>query len=268
MFPYPESNEYQAIRISQYGDMRWAQAARESITCIAVAPSRSRHRGSLLPGTVARWTTIMWLPTSARSLIPNFPVTRPQGEYQRYTSRCVAGRGFCMIDSTNAWIMARADELWESARGNCISYARLCYEYVARAFPHGMYSGDNSVEKIISRMSGDCGNQAGAGRVAGHRAMPGVALPGCLPQQHRCSHLAVSLPIYSFSPVRSRQSCCSRMAACQLARAYILLFVHGSLAACGLTECGFCGLLIILGKPAQAIGSFVQPRLDESFNIL
>ena len=88
----------------------------------------------------------------------NGPYTE-QAWYKRYTGKSTEADGSQMIDPTHSWVVSNANSLWDKSGGDVIEYARLCYEFVAESFTYGIYDGDNSVNAIIGRMSGDCGNQ-------------------------------------------------------------------------------------------------------------
>jgi hypothetical protein len=89
----------------------------------------------------------------------DLPYDTESALYKRYTSRCTADAGYQMIDPAHPWVVSQAESLWSQSGGDPVEYARLCYEKVASAFSYGIYDGDNSVDEILDRMSGDCGNQ-------------------------------------------------------------------------------------------------------------
>lgn len=76
--------------------------------------------------------------------------------YSKYT-----GQNGKFIVPDNGIIKGIADKLWKESSENIISYARLCYEYVAGNMKYlNANTGLHPLDKILSDGGGDCGNQA------------------------------------------------------------------------------------------------------------
>lgn len=163
VLPFPESNSYQEIRNMSYSNAEVGEN-NEGVkylyyytTYNNVLPSGSRFID-------ANYTVDMYAVETDFDAIthPDLPYDTKSTSYFRYTDVC---RGednntyFNMINPNHPWVKEKANQLWEQSGQNRIEYARLCYECVASEFTYGIYDGDNSVEEIIQRMSGDCGNQ-------------------------------------------------------------------------------------------------------------
>ena len=162
--PFPESNPYQEIRNLSYGDAKVGEN-RADVKYLYyyavnnnVLPSGSRFID------VNYTVDMYYVETDFEAIThPELPYDTKSSSYKRYTNVC-KGKGdnntyFNMINPKHPWVEEKADQLWEQSGQNRIEYARLCYECVASEFTYGIYDGDNSVEEIIERMSGDCGNQ-------------------------------------------------------------------------------------------------------------
>lgn len=156
--PSPQTNQYQTIRNSEYGNGK-VETTKEGVQYIVYY-----HDGSVESPKIVLENTytvdFQYLETDFSKITHRDLAYDTESEsYKRYTSRTTAGAGFQMIDPLHPWVVAQANELWSQSGNDPIEYARLCYEKVASAFTYGIYEGDNSVDEIIERMSGDCGNQ-------------------------------------------------------------------------------------------------------------
>lgn len=83
-----------------------------------------------------------------------YPYNEQSSEYKQYTSE--NGE---YINPGNTQIKQISSELWKQAEGEIITYARLCYEYVAANFKYlnpntGLYP----LTTILANGGGDCGN--------------------------------------------------------------------------------------------------------------
>lgn len=156
--PSPQTNQYQTIRNSKCGDGK-PESSSEGVQYIVYY-----YEGSVPSSEIVLENTytvdFQYLETDFSKIVHrDLAYDTESASYKRYTSRCTADEGFQMIDPLNPWVVAQADELWSQSGDDPVEYARLCYEKVASAFTYGIYDGDNSVDEIIDRMSGDCGNQ-------------------------------------------------------------------------------------------------------------
>ena len=165
LLPYPETNEYQEISDSDHGNTPVYTSDTGVNYLMEDMTSNFPASGS---DFIANHFTVDYytVTTSFADITePDLPYDTESAAYKRYTSVCVGyndDRPFHMIDPTHPTIVEWADMLWEKAGGNRINYARQCYNFVASNFTYGIFddeSGDNSVEEIIDRMMGDCGNQ-------------------------------------------------------------------------------------------------------------
>ena len=156
--PNPQTNQYQTIRNSQYGEGK-LETSEEGVPYIVYYYDGSAtSKEIVLENTYT--VDFQYLETDFSKIVHrDLAYDTESALYKRYTSRCTADAGYQMIDPLNPWVMAQADDLWAQAGKDPVEYARLCYEKVASAFTYGIYDGDNSVDEIIGRMSGDCGNQ-------------------------------------------------------------------------------------------------------------
>jgi len=157
--PFPESNQYQEIRNAAYGSAKMEHSPEGVGYLYYYATSNFLPSGSRFIDF--NYTVDMYYVETNFDAIthPDLPYDTKTGWYKRYTSTTVAAGGFNMINPNHPWVFETSNMLWEQSGHNRIEYARLCYEYVASHFTYGMYDGTNSVEEIIDRMSGDCGNQ-------------------------------------------------------------------------------------------------------------
>lgn len=159
ILPYAETDQYQTIRESEYGDATLATSPEGVKYLYYAATSNFPSSGSNV--VKHDFTVDLQLLETDFSKITqrDIPYDTDQAWYKRYTGKSTDSDGSQMIDPTHSWIVANANSLWDESGGDVIEYARLCYEFVADSFTYGMYDGDNSVNAIIERMSGDCGNQ-------------------------------------------------------------------------------------------------------------
>lgn len=159
ILPYAETDQYQTIRESEYGDATLATSPEGVKYLYYAGTSNFPSSGSNV--VKHDFTVDLQLLETDFSKITqrDIPYDTDQAWYKRYTGKSTDSDGSQMIDPTHSWIVANANSLWDESGGDVIEYARLCYEFVADSFTYGMYDGDNSVNAIIERMSGDCGNQ-------------------------------------------------------------------------------------------------------------
>lgn len=76
--------------------------------------------------------------------------------YKKYTG----ANGDIIVPDLNA-LQPITSELWDTAKGNIVEYARLCYEYVARNMKYiNPNTGLHPLKDILAMGGGDCGNQA------------------------------------------------------------------------------------------------------------
>ena len=162
LLPYPETNEYQVISDSQINSA-------EIMTSDTGVKYLMCHKKSNFPASGKEfishtYTVDYYTRTTAFGLItePSLPYDTSTPEYKRYTSVCMGeddGRWGAMIDPENPTIAGWADALWSKSKGNHVDYAKLCYDWVTSHFTYGIYYENNTIEDILKRMSGDCGNQ-------------------------------------------------------------------------------------------------------------
>lgn len=159
MLPYAETDQYQTIRESQYGNATLATSSEGVKYLYYTGTNNFPASGS---DVVKHDFTVDFqlLETDFSKITQrNLPYDTEQAWYKRYTGKSTDTDGSQMIDPTHSWVVSNANSLWDKSGGDVIEYARLCYEFVAESFTYGIYDGDNSVNAIIGRMSGDCGNQ-------------------------------------------------------------------------------------------------------------
>lgn len=161
ILPYAETDQYQTISESEYGDAQLSTSP-EGVKYLyfwATGAAGLPQSGSNV--LKHDFTVDFQLLETDFSKITQRDIKydTDQKWYKRYTGKSIDADGSMMIDPTHTWIVTNANSLWEESNGDVIEYARLCYEFVASSFTYGIYSGDNSVSAIIERMSGDCGNQ-------------------------------------------------------------------------------------------------------------
>lgn len=162
LLPYPETNEYQVISDSKVSSAQimTSDTGIKYLMC---------HKKSNFPGSGKEfishtYTVDYYTRTTAFAQItePSLPYDTTTPEYKRYTSVCTGesdGKWGSMIDPENPTIAGWADNLWSKSKGNHVEYAKLCYDWVTSHFTYGIYFSDNTIEDILKRMSGDCGNQ-------------------------------------------------------------------------------------------------------------
>ncbi len=156
--PSPQTNQYQTIRNSRYGEGTQVISEEGVPYIVYYFDGSVTSEDIVLENTYT--VDFQYLETDFSKIVHrDLPYDTESASYKRYTSRCTADAGYQMIDPLNPWVVAQADELWSRSGNDPVEYARLCYEKVALAFTYGIYDGDNSVDEIIDRMSGDCGNQ-------------------------------------------------------------------------------------------------------------
>jgi len=156
---YPETNEYQVIHDSDYGSAKVGTTKEGVRYLYDVRTSAFPASGD--PTILHTFTIDLYLTETDFDKItePDLPYDTESEAYKRYTSKYTSPTGFQVVDPTHPWVVSTADELWLQCGGNRVEYARLCYEKVSSALTYGMYSGNNSIDEILARMSGDCGNQ-------------------------------------------------------------------------------------------------------------
>lgn len=164
VLPFPESNSYQEIRNMSYSNAEVGES-REGVKYLYYYTTNNNVLPSGKRFIDANYTVDMYAVETDFGAIthPDLPYDTKSTWYYRYTGVC-QGEGdnstyFNMINPNHPWVKEKANQLWEQSGQNRIEYARLCYECVASEFTYGIYDGDNSVEEIIQRMAGDCGNQ-------------------------------------------------------------------------------------------------------------
>lgn len=157
--PYPESNEYQVVkdRVIECGEM---QVSKEGVKYLY------DHRTQGFPASgepyIKQTYTVDFYYTKvdfSRITERSLPYNTESAEYKRYTDRAKDSDGTYMIDPGDYRIKEYAKGLWAQSNGDRIEYARLCYEWVASNLKYGIYDEGNDINGILSRMSGDCGNQ-------------------------------------------------------------------------------------------------------------
>ena len=163
VLPFPESNTYQEIRNMSYGDAEVGESG-EGVKYLYYYTTNNNVLPSGERFIDANYTVDMYAVETDFEAIthPDLPYDTKSTWYARYTGVCRGegdGKYFNMINPNHSWVKEKADQLWEQSGHNRIEYARLCYECVASEFRYDIYDGDNSVEEIIERMAGDCGNQ-------------------------------------------------------------------------------------------------------------
>lgn len=156
--PYAETNQYQTIRDVEYGE-GVLETSPQGVKYLRFFKDYQPSKGDIkLEHTYT--VDFQYLETDFSKIARrDLPYDTESPAYKRYTSRCTADAGFQMIDPLHPWVVSTANELWAQADGDRIEFARLCYEKVASAFRYEGFDGDNSVDEIIDRMAGDCGNQ-------------------------------------------------------------------------------------------------------------
>ena len=159
MLPYAETDQYQTIRESEYGDATLATSPEGVKYLYYSGKSNFPPSGSNI---IQHDFTVDFqvLQTDFSNIIHHdIPYDTDQEWYKRYTGKSTEADGSQMVDPTHSWVVNNANALWAESGEDVVEYARRCYEFVANTFTYGIYDGDNSVNAIIGRMSGDCGNQ-------------------------------------------------------------------------------------------------------------
>lgn len=159
VMPYPESNEYQAVRNSGFGSATKVTSP-EGVTYL-MDDRTGDFPASGEPFLRQTYTVDFYETRVHFERIADHDVPYDTGSeaYKRYTSGIKDSDGYYMIDPSDSRISRTYGELWQQAGGDRIEYARLCYEWVADNLTYGIYDGPNSIDDILGRMSGDCGNQ-------------------------------------------------------------------------------------------------------------
>lgn len=162
LLPYPETNEYQVISDSQV-------SSGKIITSDTGVKYLMYHRTSNFPASGKEFishtytvdyytrTTAFWQITE-----PALPFDTSTPEYKRYTDVCMGEEDGVMgemIDPYNPKIAVWADNLWAKAGGSYVEYAKLCYDWVTSKFRYEIFYSHNTINDILNRMAGDCGNQ-------------------------------------------------------------------------------------------------------------
>jgi hypothetical protein len=159
MLPYAETDQYQTIRESEYGDATLATSPDGVKYLYYAGKSNFPPSGSNI---IQHDFTVDFqvLQTDFSNIIHHdIPYDTDKEWYKRYTGKSTEADGSQMVDPTHSWVVNNANALWAESGEDVVEYARRCYEFVANTFTYGIYDGDNSVNAIIGRMSGDCGNQ-------------------------------------------------------------------------------------------------------------
>ena len=162
LIPYPETNEYQDITNSQFSgaELKTSDTGVNYLMCHNTSGFPKSGEAFISHSYTVDYYT---LNTDFSKITErNLPYDTESPQYKRYTDICYGINGddksFIMIDPTDPRIVAWADQLWEEAKGDRIDYARICHKWVADNIEYGIYDGDNTIDEIIQRMSGDCGN--------------------------------------------------------------------------------------------------------------
>lgn len=100
--------------------------------------------------------TVAYEVTAKINLIDNIPPYDPNSmECIRYLGK----EDDDLVDPTNEQIVSIANDLWNSANGNLIDYARRCYEWTAVNMTYGnMNTGLYTITELMYTKTGDCGN--------------------------------------------------------------------------------------------------------------
>lgn len=159
--PYPESSAYQGIRDRTCNSEAVLRTSPEGVKYLLYD-----HSGSNAPASgeicLEQDFTVDYYDVRVNfDLIENqdIPYDTKSSAYKRYTSQIRDENSTLMIDPRDSRIVSTSNALWEQAGGNRLEYAYLCHKWVIENISYGIYDGPNSVDDILNRMSGDCGNQ-------------------------------------------------------------------------------------------------------------
>ena len=161
ILPYPETNQYQVITNSDFGTAKLCTSDTGFKYLMDYRTSSFPPSGSEF--IYHRYTVDFYTFATSVKLVsePNLPYDTESAEYKRFTSVCTAmvdDKWVKMVDPTHPKIVEWSDRLWEKANGNHLEYARACANFVAQNFKYGIFDFGNSIDEIVQRMSGDCGN--------------------------------------------------------------------------------------------------------------
>lgn len=159
LMPYPETSEYQVVRDQSYGTAQ-LKTSRDGVKYLL------DDRSGVFPASgepfIQQTFTVDYYDVRVdfdRIVDRNIPYDKASADYKRYTAQIRDDDGSFMIDPQDGRIVQVSQTLWEESDGKRIEFARLCYNWVMDNITYGIYDGPNSINDILNRMSGDCGNQ-------------------------------------------------------------------------------------------------------------
>ena len=159
--PYPVSSEYQRIRERTYSSQATLRTSPEGVKYLLDDRSFPIVPASGQIFLQQDFTVDFYDVRVDFALIENqdIPYDTKSSAYKRYTAQIKDENNTLMIDPEDKRIVQTSNDLWEQSGGKRIEFARLCHKWVIDNISYGIYDGPNSIDDILNRMSGDCGNQ-------------------------------------------------------------------------------------------------------------
>lgn len=156
VLPVPQSNMYQDVTQLNYRDADLLTTSDGELSYIR----KNYENGFPQSGEICIYEDFALrsytIKTDFSAIKSYIPINRESDVYKKYT---VADGDYIVPD--NPEIQSVADKLWSEAKEDIITYARLCYEHVAKTLLY-LYPGTGlyPLSDILKNGGGDCGNQA------------------------------------------------------------------------------------------------------------
>ena len=205
LMPFPKDSEYQSYRDRVF-DQNLLRTSPEGVKYL-ISDQQSPNCPKSGESCLEQSFTVDYYDVRVDfSLIEdrNLPYDKDSDSYKRYTKQIRDENNTIMIDPEDSRIIIVSRALWEESGEDRIEYARLCHKWIIDNIQYGIFDGPNSINDILSRMQGDCGNQHAVWmslmRAAGIPARPIVMKA---PDPDGYSHVRAEfyIPGYGWIPV-------------------------------------------------------------------
>ena len=160
LMPYPEDSQYQSYRDRIY-DQEQLRTSPEGVKYLIFDKESTQCPKSGQFFIEQSFTVDYYDVRVDFSLIEerDLPYDKDSDSYKRYTKQIRDENNTIMIDPDDSRIIKVYKALWEEAGGDRIEYARLCHNWIINNISYGIFDSPNSINDILNRMQGDCGNQ-------------------------------------------------------------------------------------------------------------
>lgn len=155
ILPVPDSNPYQDISNLSAGDAA-IYTSTNTPNRYAVADLKGSFPSSGETVISEQFDIDAYEVYADIGKMTDIPAYDPESEVcQRY----LGAEAGDLIDPANTTIVTISSQLWESAGGDLLKYARKCYDWTAKNITYGnMNTGLHTITELMCTRKGDCGN--------------------------------------------------------------------------------------------------------------